>query len=117
MAWPRHDEATPGQPVVASARGGLCSLALEGLESQAASPSLHGRGSRHQRVEITLLQVTPAEPHSQAGILSRAQRAHYRLSWEERLLRNARAPTIDRPTIKLFGVPEPFAAFLGLPTA
>jgi hypothetical protein len=72
---------------------------------------------RTQQVEITLPQVTPAEPHSRAGILSRAQRAHYRLSWEERLLRNARAPTIDRPTIKLFGVPEPFAAFLGLPTA
>jgi hypothetical protein len=71
---------------------------------------------RHQRVEITLPQATLAQPHSPEAILSRAQRAHYRLSWEERLLRNARAPTTDRPTIKLFGVPEPFATFLGLST-
>jgi hypothetical protein len=71
---------------------------------------------RHQRVEITLPQATLAQPHSPEAILSRAQRAHYRLSWEERLLCNARAPTTDRPTIKLFGVPEPFATFLGLST-
>ncbi len=72
---------------------------------------------RNQRVEVTLPQTTPPEPHSSVGILSRAQRAHYRLSWEERLGRNARAPTTDRPAIKLFGVPELFATFLGLPMA
>jgi hypothetical protein len=72
---------------------------------------------RHQRVEVTLPQTTPAEPHSSRGILSRAQRAHSRLAWEERLARNARAPTTDRPAIKLYGVPEIFATFLGLPTA
>jgi hypothetical protein len=71
----------------------------------------------HQRVEVTLPQTTPAEPHRSVEILSRAQRAHYRLSWEARLARNARAPTTDRLTIKLFGVPESFATFLGLPTA
>jgi len=49
--------------------------------------------------------------------LSRAQRAHYRLSFQERLARNARAPTAGQVTIKLFGIPEAFAAFLGLPTA
>ncbi len=72
---------------------------------------------RHQRVEVTLPQTTPPEPHNSVGILSRARRAHYRLAWEERLARNARAPTTDRPAIKLFGVPEIFATFLGLPTA
>jgi hypothetical protein len=72
---------------------------------------------RHQRVEVTLPQTTPPEPHNSVGILSRAQRAHYRLAWEERLARNARAPTTDRPAIKLYGVPEIFATFLGLPTA
>ncbi len=72
---------------------------------------------RNQRVEVTLPQTTPPAPHSSVGILSRAQRAHYRLSWEERLARNARAPTTDRLAIKLFGVPEIFATFLGLPTA
>lgn len=72
---------------------------------------------RHQRVEITLPQTMPAEPRHSEGILSRAERAHSRLSWEARLACNARAPTTDRPTIKLFGVPETFATFLGLPTA
>jgi hypothetical protein len=47
-------------------------------------------------------------------ILTRAQRAHSRLSWQERLARNARATTEAPPTITLFGVPEHFAAFLGL---
>ena len=67
--------------------------------------------TRHQRVEITLPQATPPEPHSPVGILSRAQRAHYRLSWEERLLRNARAPTIDRPTIKHIARPRTLRHF------
>jgi len=48
---------------------------------------------------------------------SRAQRAHYRLSWPERLARNARVPTASRVTIRLFGVPEGFATSLGLATA
>jgi hypothetical protein len=72
---------------------------------------------RHQRVEVTLPQSTQAPSYTPAGILSRAQRAHARLSWKERLARNARTLTRDRPTIKLFGVPESFATFLGLPTA
>jgi hypothetical protein len=71
---------------------------------------------RHQRVEVTLPQTLPAESHPSEVILSRAQRAHYRLSWEARLARNARVPTPERPIIKLFGVPASFATFLGLPT-
>jgi len=43
--------------------------------------------------------------------------AHYRLSFQERLARNARAPTAGPVTIKLFGIPEAFAAFLGLAMA
>ena len=71
---------------------------------------------RTKRVEVTFPQATPLEPHSPGVILSRAQRAHYRLSWEERLGRNACAPTTGQVTITLFGVPAAFAAFLGLPT-
>ena len=71
----------------------------------------------HQCVEVevgpptsTSLAVTP-EP------LSRAQRAHSRLSWAERLARNARLLTARRVTIRLFGIPEGFAISLGLATA
>jgi hypothetical protein len=40
--------------------------------------------------------------------------AHARLSWEERLACNASASTTARSTITLFGIPEGFAASLGL---
>jgi hypothetical protein len=47
-------------------------------------------------------------------ILSRAQRAHFRLSWATRLARNGRPPAAGQITIKLFGVPEGFAESIGL---
>jgi hypothetical protein len=80
---------------------------------------------RHRRACMHLLrqqQVTihierePA-PCSTLVHLSRAQRAHSRLNWSERLARNARILTASRVTIKLFGVPEPFALLLGLALA
>ncbi len=71
---------------------------------------------RNQRVEVTLRQAVPPEPHDPQVILSRAQRAHYRLPWEERLARNACASTVGQITITLFGVPASFATFLGLST-
>jgi hypothetical protein len=50
-------------------------------------------------------------------ILSRAQRAHSRLSWETRLARNVRSSLSGQVTIKLFGIPERFASWLELATA
>ncbi len=72
---------------------------------------------RHQRVEVILPQAHQPQQVSSPPILSRAQRAHSRLSWAERLARNARAPTESLVRIKLFGVPEALATFLGLPTS
>jgi hypothetical protein len=72
---------------------------------------------RHQRVEVTLPQARLPPPEKQEGILSRAERAHSRLSFAQRLARNARAPTAPRPLITLNGVPDDFAAFLGMPAA
>src|SRR5260370_12159362 len=69
---------------------------------------------RHQRIEVNLLPPAAASPGTAQAILSRAQRAHTRLSCAERLARNARAPTAHQATIKLFGVPESFATSLGL---
>jgi hypothetical protein len=71
---------------------------------------------RHQRVEVQVesreatLAITPAP-------LSRGERAHYRLTWAERLARNARPLTAGQVTIRLFGIPEGFAISLGLATA
>jgi hypothetical protein len=72
---------------------------------------------RHQRVDVQLEPPGQPSPATSPPILSRAQRAHYRLSWEERSARNACASTADRSTITLFGVPEGFATSLGLSTA
>jgi hypothetical protein len=72
---------------------------------------------RSQRVEVEVASGRPPPPATSSAPLSRAQRAHWRLSWEERLARNARAPTAGQVTIRLFGVPDAFARFLDLATA
>ncbi|MGB8346966.1 MAG: hypothetical protein WCD86_18910 [Ktedonobacteraceae bacterium] len=72
---------------------------------------------RHQCLEIRLSPPTATSPPTAEVILSRAQRAHSRLCWPERLARNARTPTAGPVTIKLFGIPATFAASLGLTTA
>jgi hypothetical protein len=71
---------------------------------------------QHQRIEVSLPPPVTASPRTAEVILSRAQRAHARLSWAERLERNARIPTASQVTIRLFGVPRDFATLLGLLT-
>jgi len=72
---------------------------------------------RHQRLEVSLSPPAAPSPPTADAILSRAQRAHARLSWAQRLARNARPATAGPVTIKLFGVPAAFATSLGLATA
>ena len=72
---------------------------------------------RGQWVEVQMAPGSTSSPPAAAPLLSRPARAHWRLSWEERLARNARAPTAGSVTIQLFGVPDAFARFLGLATA
>jgi hypothetical protein len=66
------------------------------------------------------LQMEPALPRMGASsppTISRALRAHYRLSWDERLARNARTEAAEQVTLTLFGLPDRLATFLGLATA
>jgi hypothetical protein len=65
---------------------------------------------RHQRMEVHMESGGSASATSVVSSppLSRAQRAHTRLSWHERLARNARVSLSEQVTIKLFGVPEAF---------
>jgi hypothetical protein len=72
---------------------------------------------RHQRLEMSLSPPAATSPPSADVILSRAQRARYRLCWQERLARNVRVSTAGQVTIRLFGIPAAFAASLGLATA
>ena len=75
------------------------------------------QGLRDQQVEVQMEPGrTPSLP-AQTPPLSRQERAHWRLSWAERLARNARTPAAEAVTIQLYGVPAGFATALGLPTA
>jgi len=72
---------------------------------------------RNQRIEMCLPPPFPPAtplPTNADVILSRAQRAHTRLSWETRLARNARDLSSGQLTIKLSGIPDDFARLLGL---
>ena len=51
--------------------------------------------------------IKPSDRHT------RAQRAHWRLNWNERLTRNARSSSAPPLTITLHGLPATFAQFFG----
>jgi hypothetical protein len=70
-----------------------------------------------QRLDIQMEPALPPTPTVSPPILSRAQRAHYRLLWDERLARNARTDQAERISLTLFGIPDHLATFLGLATA
>jgi hypothetical protein len=117
MEWQRHRQAGARVSVL------LHPLAVGSLPLlwRDWSRRVHRRACmqflRQQRVTVEVappssvsLVVTPA-------LLSRAERAHARLTFPERLARNARGSTAGQVTIRLCGVPEDFALALGLATA
>jgi hypothetical protein len=81
----------------------------------------HRRACMHllsqQRVEVQVASENAVNPTVTPPPLSRVERAHYRLSWAERLARNTRTETSAQVMIRLFGVPEAFSTVLELPTA
>ena len=69
---------------------------------------------RSQTVEITRGTASPPEPQElSAHQWTRSQRAHWRLSWQERLARNARPASSPPVTITLHGLPAAFAQIYG----
>ncbi len=66
-----------------------------------------------QHLEILMEPTLPSTAAASPPTISRDKCAHYRLSWDERLARNARDATAGRLTFKLFGIPETFANWLG----
>lgn len=72
---------------------------------------------RHQRVDIRRTESASPDQPSQSSpvrLLSRAERAHWRLSWVERLACNTRLKAAPPISIMLFGIPDAFATSLGL---
>jgi hypothetical protein len=70
-----------------------------------------------QRLEIQREPALKRTGASSPLTISRAERAHSRLSWDERLKRNAPTDQADRISLTLFGIPDRLAVFLGLATA
>ncbi len=60
----------------------------------------------------TTLAPLPIIPPTET-ILTRAQRAHWRLSWEQQLARNARPSNAPRLVVTLHGLPATFAHSFG----
>ncbi|HEY4389648.1 MAG TPA: hypothetical protein VGN34_34840, partial [Ktedonobacteraceae bacterium] len=69
---------------------------------------------RTQTVTITSQQVAPLAASEADGPLTRQQRAHYRMSWAQRLARNISSPLTASVELHLFGIPAAFATSLGL---
>ncbi len=76
---------------------------------------------RTQTVTLTFGSLQPEEhkPVSHDDLQTRAQRAHWRLSWHERMARNARLSTASPLEITIYGLPASLAQYLhsGLVTA
>jgi hypothetical protein len=72
---------------------------------------------RTQTVTITLLPATaPALDAATRRPLTRQERRHARLTWEQRLARNASGTSEPRVKLHLFGIPPAFAQAIGLPS-
>jgi hypothetical protein len=97
------------------------------LSAPASHPILWGDWSRcqprrawigWQRSHLVTVQVPPiAPPLCTPSLLSRAQRAHWRLTRPQRLACNARPPTALPIEMTIYGLSSEFAHILGLQTA
>ena len=71
--------------------------------------------TRTETVVLTM-GVAPTEDHAAAPkeqVITRAQRAHWRLSWDERLARNARSTSAPLLAVTIHGLPATFATVFG----
>src|SRR6266487_455462 len=97
------------------------------LSTPAPHPILWGDWSRcqprrawieWQRSHLVTVQVPSISPPlSTPSLLSRAQRAHWRLAWQQRFARNARPPTALPIEMTIYGLSPEFAQTLGLRVA
>ena len=110
---------------------GTCpSSALSPPQPQASHPILWGDWNRCQsrrelvsllRTQTLTMTITPglSPPQDTSDLLplTRPQRAHWRMSWAQRLARNAASPLTPSVQILLFGIPTAFATSVGLAAA
>jgi hypothetical protein len=68
---------------------------------------------RTQTVKLTILSAASLAASTASDSFTRQQRAHYRLSWAQRLARNATSSALPSVSITLFGIPDAFAKEIG----
>jgi hypothetical protein len=71
---------------------------------------------RTQTVELTVHTLHPEEGLRASGdtVHTRAERAHWRLSWQQRLACNARPASAPLLTVTIHGLPAAFARYIGV---
>src|SRR5713226_2085535 len=73
---------------------------------------------RWQRSHLVTVQAPlSSPPPSTPSVFSRAQRAHWRMTWQQRLARNKRPPSAPPVCIIVYGLSTAFAQALGLRVA
>lgn len=72
---------------------------------------------RTQTVTVTLSPMAASSPDvANPGPFTRQERKHSRLTWDQRLVRNAYGGSEPRVKLHLFGIPTVFAQAIGLPS-
>jgi hypothetical protein len=73
---------------------------------------------RWQRSHLVTVQAPlSSPPPSTPSVFSRAERAHWRMTWQQRLARNARPPSAPPVEIIVYGLATVLAQALGLRVA
>ncbi len=130
VLWPV--EASPAQPPPPVAAPDLHesppSLASPASAS-ALAPILWGDWPRCQfrrsfmrllRTQTVVLSFRPLQSEEDGSsshddhLQTRAERAHWRLSWQQRLARNVHPSLADALTVTIYGLPAAFAQYLGV---
>jgi hypothetical protein len=115
-------------PIVTTPSKGNISPPLAPSPAAALAPVLWGDWPRSQlrrqwlrllRTQTVELSMRPPQPEtglgvSQEEVQTRAQRAHWRLSWQQRLARNARPSSAPVLTMTIYGLPAAFAHYIGV---
>jgi hypothetical protein len=136
VLWPIGPiEASPSVPAQLSLSMDNAPLACESSPPRAArppvpilAPVLWGdwprcqfrrsfvRLLRTQTVELTVRALPPEEDlgTSRDEVQTRAQRAHWRLNWQQRLARNALPASVPLLTMTIYGLPPAFAQYVGV---
>ena len=115
-------DTTPVSPPTASDSAEGSSRSSPVRRSDWPASHIRQQWLKRLRTETVLLTIGPAStpeptPDPELLVLTRAQRAHWRMSWRERFARNARRETAPALSITLHGLPASFAQTFALDIA